>query len=117
MRMAPTEAEARLWYFLRNRRLNNWKFRRQHSIDKYIIDFICIDARLVIELDGGQHTDIMTHQNDVTRTVFLEKRGLRVLRFWNDEVLQQTEAVLERILRALDTETPHPNPLPEGERE
>ncbi len=116
MRLAPTEAEARLWYFLRNRRLNNRKFRRQHSIDKYIIDFICIDARLVIELDGGQHTDIMTHQNDVARTVFLEKCGLRVLRFWNDEVLQQTGAVLERILRALDTETPHPNPLTKGER-
>uniref|UniRef100_E6QR36 Putative deoxyribonuclease (TatD family) (Modular protein) n=1 Tax=mine drainage metagenome TaxID=410659 RepID=E6QR36_9ZZZZ len=117
MRLAPTEAEARLWYFLRNRRLNNWKFRRQHSIDKYIIDFICIDARLVIELDGGQHTDVITQQNDVARTVFLEKRGLRVLRFWNDEVLQQTGVVLERILKALVTETPHPNPLPEGERE
>ena len=118
MRQAPTDAEARLWFFLRNRRLGGFKFRRQHAIDRYIVDFISVDARLVVELDGGQHGDIFARENDAERSEFLAARGLRVLRFWNNEVLQQTEAVLERILSALDESiTPHPNPLPAGERE
>ena len=118
MRHAPTETEARMWYFLRNRRLGGWKFRRQHPLGKYIADFICVDARLVIELDGGQHADLFAQQGDEERTAFLAERGLRVLRFWNNDFLQQTEAVLEQILLALDESvSPHPNPLPGGERE
>ena len=118
MRQAPTETEARMWYFLRNRRLGGWKFRRQHPVGKYIADFICVDARLVIELDGGQHADLFAQQGDEERTAFLAERGLRVLRFWNNDFLQQTEAVLEQILLALDESvSPHPNPLPGGERE
>ncbi|MFI3196785.1 MAG: DUF559 domain-containing protein [Methylococcaceae bacterium] len=118
MRHAPTETEARMWYFLRNRRLGGWKFRRQHPLGKYIADFICVDARLVIELDGGQHADLFAQQGDEERSAFLAERGLRVLRFWNNDFLQQTEAVLEQILLALDESvSPHPNPLPGGERE
>jgi adenine-specific DNA-methyltransferase len=112
MRKAPTDAEARMWHFLRNRRMAGWKFRRQHSITKYIVDFICIDAGLVIELDGGQHADLLAQQADEERSAFLAERNLRVLRFWNNEVLQQTEPVLERILLELDGASPHPNPLP-----
>ncbi|MFZ4504573.1 MAG: endonuclease domain-containing protein, partial [Methylovulum sp.] len=117
MRHAPTETEARMWYFLRNRRLGGWKFRRQHPLGKYIADFICVDARLVIELDGGQHADLFAQQGDEERSAFLAERGLRVLRFWNNDFLQQTETVLEQILLALDESvSPHPNPLPGGER-
>jgi adenine-specific DNA-methyltransferase len=112
MRKAPTDAEARMWHFLRNRRMAGWKFRRQHSITKYIVDFICIDAGLVIELDGGQHADLLAQQADEERSAFLAERNLWVLRFWNNEVLQQTEPVLERILLELDGASPHPNPLP-----
>jgi adenine-specific DNA-methyltransferase len=112
MREAPTDAEARMWHFLRNRRMAGWKFRRQHPITKYIVDFICIDAGLAIELDGGQHADLLAQQADEERSAFLAERNLRVLRFWNNEVLQQTEPVLERILLELDGASPHPNPLP-----
>jgi adenine-specific DNA-methyltransferase len=94
-----------------------WKFRRQHPITKYIVDFICIDAGLVIELDGGQHADLLAQQADEERNAFLAERNLRVLRLWNNEVLQQTELVLERILLELDGISPHPNPLPFKERE
>ncbi len=121
MRQAPTDAEARMWHFLRNRRLGNWKFRRQHPVGQYIVDFICVEAGLVVELDGGQHNDLFAQQSDAERSAFLAERGLRVLRFWNNEVLQQTQAVLEKILLTLDESTPqlapHPNPLPNGERE
>ena len=116
LRQAPTDAEARLWYFLRNRRLDNKKFRRQHAIGNYIVDFICVESELVIELDGGQHADLFAQQADEQRSAFLAERGLRVLRFWNNDVLRQTEVVLEQILQAFD-EAPHPSPLPTGERE
>ncbi|GAB1719304.1 MAG: hypothetical protein NTAFB09_10350 [Nitrosospira sp.] len=114
MRQAPTDAEARMWHFLRNRRMAGWKFRRQHPIAKYIVDFICIDAGLVIELDGGQHADLLTQQADEKRNAFLAERNLRVLRFWNNDVLRQTEAVLERILLELDGVSPSPQPSPRG---
>lgn len=117
MRQAPTDAEARMWYFLRNRRLGHWKFRRQHPIARYIVDFICIEAGLVVELDGGQHNDLLKQPADEERSAFLAERQLRVLRFWNNDVLANTEAVLEQILVALDDTSPHPNPLPGGERE
>jgi len=118
MRQAPTDAEARLWHFLRNRRLDGWKFRRQHALANYIVDFICVDGRLVIELDGGQHADIFAKEKDAQRSAFLAERGFRVLRFWNNEVLQQTASVLEQILATLDElKHPSPQPSPQGERE
>lgn len=110
MRRAPTDAEQRLWYFLRNRQLGGYKFRRQHPLGHYIVDFICIKARLIVELDGGQHAEVKQRRRDEARTRYFESRGFRVMRFWNHDVLKNTESVLEAILDALDT--PHLPPSP-----
>ena len=114
LRRNSTDAELRLWHFLRNRNLVGHKFRRQHPLPPYVVDFVCIEAKLIVELDGGQHLEKIPH--DEKRTAFLKLKGYRVIRFWNDDALLKTEVVLEEILRVLGT--PHPNPLPEnGERE
>lgn len=113
LRQQATEAEQTLWQRLRNRQILNAKFRRQHPIPPYIVDFVYLDRQLIVEADGGQHAERQTQ--DEKRTAFLEAQGFRVLRFWNDEVLTETETVLEVIFCALN-ETPHPNPLPKGER-
>jgi len=115
LRLGMTDAEQLLWYHLRGRRLSEWKFRRQHEIDRYIVDFVCADAGLIVELDGGQHADQM--EEDEHRTRRLNKLDFRVLRFWNDDVLKNIDAMLEVILEAAASVAPHPNPLPEGERE
>jgi len=118
LREAPTDAESLLWFHLRDRRLANHKFRRQRPIGPYFADFACLEAMLVVELDGGQHVEAATY--DERRTRFMENQGYRVLRFWNNEVLMQTDAVRERILQALQEDRPHPNPLPlagEGARQ
>ncbi|MDQ0140286.1 endonuclease domain-containing protein [Cupriavidus necator] len=93
LRVRLTEAEQRPWYLLRDRRFMGLKFRRQHQVDPFIADFVCIDARLVIEADGGQHSDA----SDAARDARFRRQGFHVLRFWNPEVLGQTEAVLEQI--------------------
>jgi very-short-patch-repair endonuclease len=98
--MTSTEPERRLWYRLRDRRFAGHKFRRQCAIGGYVVDFVCVERRLVIELDGGQHGEQIAH--DERRTLFLLTKGLRVLRFWNDEVMQQLDAVLGMIGRELD---------------
>jgi very-short-patch-repair endonuclease len=113
LRQLATDAEQRLWWRLRNRQVCNAKFRRQHPLPPYVVDFVCLEQRLIIGADGGQHLGRQAH--DEKRTAFFEMRGFRVLRFWNHEILTQTEDVLEAIFRALN-ETPHPNPLPKGER-
>ncbi|NIR02743.1 MAG: DUF559 domain-containing protein [Gemmatimonadales bacterium] len=95
---------------LRNRHLAGAKFRRQHPVGPYILDFYCAQARLAIELDGGQHSEAAQQRRDARRTRVLEAQGVRVLRFWNNEVLAETEAVLETIWNAL-TQT-----LSQGER-
>ena len=115
LRESQTDAEQRLWYHLRNRRLQGWKFRRQHEIDRYVVDFVCPDAVLVVELDGSQHLKQMGY--DARRTACLEAHGYRVLRFWDNDVLTNIEGVLEVILEALASPAPHPSPLPGGERE
>jgi very-short-patch-repair endonuclease len=112
LRETPSDAEALLWYHLRDRRLANYKFRRQRPIGPYFADFACLEARLVVELDGGQHLEAVAY--DQSRTRFMHDHGYRVLRFWNDEVLTQTDAVRERILQALQEDNPHPNPLPQA---
>lgn len=91
--------------------MNGLKFRRQHPIPPYIVDFICEAKKLVVELDGSQHDEAVDH----VRTKFLESRGLMVLRFWDNDVLQQTDAVLEAILSAAENRTLTPTPLPVGE--
>ncbi|MBI4772936.1 MAG: endonuclease domain-containing protein [Deltaproteobacteria bacterium] len=99
LRKDQTDAEAHLWAILRNRRLAGNKFRRQHSIPPYVVDFFCNEACLVIEVDGGQHGE--NRRRDDVPTAFLEEKGLRVIRFWNHEVLQSFESVLEVIRREL----------------
>jgi very-short-patch-repair endonuclease len=88
-----------MWYFLRRGNLLGFRFRRQAPIGPYIVDFLCIDAALVIEIDGSQHADARVY--DARRERLLAARGLRVLRFWNTEVLLETEGVIEVILREL----------------
>jgi very-short-patch-repair endonuclease len=109
LRRSSTDAETHLWYRLRARRLAGYKFRRQLPIGRHIADFACEEARLVVELDGSQHSDSET---DALRTQALEAAGYQVLRFWNNDVLQNTDGVLEEILRTLriatDRRTPHP---------
>ncbi|WP_096702039.1 DUF559 domain-containing protein [Magnetospirillum sp. 15-1] len=109
LRSDPTEAERRLWRLLRREPLAGWRFRRQHPVDPYILDFACIAARLAIEADGGQHDG---STRDVDRTAYLEAAGWRVLRFWNNEILGNGEGVLLRILEALRERGPHPDPPP-----
>jgi very-short-patch-repair endonuclease len=111
LRQSGTEAEQALWYRLRAGRLCGLKFRRQHPLPPYVADFYCDASRLVIELDGSQHSDEMDHD----RTRFLEARGIKVVRFWDNDVLQRLDAVLEAILRAAQDRTLTPTPLPEGE--
>jgi very-short-patch-repair endonuclease len=95
-----TDAEDYLWQFLRNRLLDGYKFRRQHVIENfYIVDFVCEKRKLVIELDGDQHTE--NQEYDEKRTRLLNNKGYKVLRFWNGVVFTETDAVLETILHAL----------------
>jgi adenine-specific DNA-methyltransferase len=111
LRRRATDAERLLWQHLRARRLGGFKFRRQMVIEPYVVDFACLEARLVIEADGGQHEEQLTR--DQYRTAFLQARGYRVLRFWNHEILTQTQAVLEHIHHHL-INSPHPTPSPRG---
>jgi very-short-patch-repair endonuclease len=111
LRRNATSAERTLWYHLRNRNLEGYKFRRHHAIASYVVDFFCEDARLVIELDGFQHEAPDGIRRDAERTAHLEALGLRVLRFRNDALAGDLGGVLDAIRKAL-TETPHPNPLP-----
>ncbi|MGV6989607.1 endonuclease domain-containing protein [Testudinibacter sp. P80/BLE/0925] len=102
LRSTMTEAEQNLWYHLRRRRLGGVKFLRQKIIGKYIVDFISFDIALIIELDGAQHSDENQRQYDQVRTNYLEARGFKVIRFWNDEILKDIEAVLDIIWHFVD---------------
>ena len=95
-----TDAENRMWHFLRNRRLKGYKFVREHIIGIYIADFVCRKKKVIIEIDGGQHVEAACY--DQKRTEFLEKEGYKVLRFWNHEVFKNIEEVLEAILDLIE---------------
>src|SRR3984957_7545900 len=113
MRRAPTDAELRLWRRLRDRRLNGVKFRRQVPLGPYIVDFLCVGAKLIVEADGSQHAESF---RDNIRDTYLESQGWKVLRFWNKEMLQNREGVLETILaHARPSSGPSCHLLPEGE--
>jgi very-short-patch-repair endonuclease len=116
LRRDATDVEKILWRALRER-CPAWKFRRQHPIGSRIADFACPARKLVIELDGGQHAD--QQEADALRTAELARHGYRVIRFWNNDVLDHVEGVLETILHELTAPSPHPSPLrPQGaERE
>ena len=101
LRRNSTEAEKRLWQRLRDRQIAGAKFRRQHPVGPFILDFYCHEAQLSIELDGGQHAEESRSGYDEGRRRYLADRGIRELRFWNNEVLSDIEVVLERIWRAL----------------
>ncbi|WP_428624246.1 endonuclease domain-containing protein [Sedimenticola sp.] len=99
LRRQASEAELLLWQRLRNHQMRGYKFRRQVVIDPYIADFVCLEAKLIVEADGGQHAEQANY--DTRRTTRLEEMGYKVLRFWNHEILGETDAVLERIASAL----------------
>jgi very-short-patch-repair endonuclease len=103
LRRDMTDTERKLWSVLRNRQLDGAKFRRQQPIGPFIVDFVCQERRLIVEADGGQHSASV---RDERRTLFLESKGYRVLRFWNNQILTNLDGVAEVIAAALST--PHP---------
>ena len=108
LRKRQTDAERLLWYRLRSRQLAKCKFRRQQVMGVYIVDFVCLEPKLIIELDGGQHATQIEY--DAKRSIYLNSLGFKVLRFWNNDVLNNIESVLESIQLQLVA-----SPLPEGE--
>jgi very-short-patch-repair endonuclease len=100
LRRNQTDAERVLWFRLRDRRLDGWKFKRQMPIDRFVVDFCCADAKLILEIDGGQHDQ--NSQRDAERTRALEAMSYLVRRFWNNDVLQNTDGVLEDVLSSLN---------------
>ena len=117
LRREMTQAETKLWGTLRSRQIEGHRFRRQVPLGRYIADFVCHEARLIVEVDGGQHDCLP--QQDALRSRFLQSEGYRVMRFWNNEVTGNIEGVWDVIFAAMSAAAPpHPNPLPaRGERE
>jgi very-short-patch-repair endonuclease len=109
LRRNQTDAEARLWYHLRDRRFLGFKFRRQTPRGRAVADFLCQQARLIVEVDGGQHAESST---DAERTAFLNSAGYLVLRFWNNDVLSNADGVLDEIARTLSVSRGGCNPSP-----
>ena len=108
LRKNSTEAEKLLWHRVRNRQIENVKFRRQQPIGRYIVDFVSFEKRIVVELDGGQHATTINREKDKTRDAWLSKEGYEVLRFWDNEVFENLEGILE-VIRARILS---PSPLP-----
>jgi len=106
LRNNPTEVEHLLWQHLRLRQLGGYKFRRQQPLGPYVVDFICLEKRLVVEVDGGQHNQQTDYEAE--RSSWLETQGFHVLRFWNYDILQSTDAVKETIAKALGCFVPPP---------
>jgi len=114
LRKDPTLVERILWRILRKKNVDGHRFRRQHPLGTFIVDFVCLDKKLVIEVDGGQH---MTDQKrDEKRTSWLAKSGYRTIRFWNHEVCENIEGVGRAVSLALESATPHLTPPPQGGR-
>ena len=122
LRRNSTDAERKLWSYMRNRQLQSWKFRRQLPIGRFIVDFACTELRIIVEIDGGQHSEQIIY--DLNRTKILQSKGYRVVRYWNNEVLENIEGVLEALTLTLSQrerelknsssqreESPTPSPL------
>ena len=101
LRLSQTSAEAKLWQALRNRRLERWKFRRQHSIDRYVVDFVTLDGKLIVEIDGVTHAEPAEVARDKARSEVLEACGFLVVRVSNTDVYDDLEGVLEMIEKTL----------------
>ncbi len=99
LRKNQTDAETKIWQLVRAKQIERLKFRRQHPVQPYIVDFVCLEKKLIIEIDGGQHAEAVDY--DKKRTRFLESKGYTVIRFWNNEVLNNIEGVYEVILQHL----------------
>jgi very-short-patch-repair endonuclease len=112
MRKDATDAEKPLWSILRNRALAGFKFRRQHPVGGFIVEFYCVSTKLAVECDGGQHVDSEAVGYDAKRTERLNELGVRVLRFWDDDILKHSDIVAEEILRHLQQPGPSPQPSP-----
>ena len=110
LRARSTDCEHKLWRHLRNRGLGGHKFRRQFPIAGYIVDFVCLERRLVVELDGGQHGEQAEY--DRHRTEILHKNGYRVIRFWDNDVLERRDDVLSEIFKRLEEFATPPSPQP-----
>ena len=106
LRRNLTDAERKLWARLRRRQLDGCKFRHQASIHPYIVDFLCLEKRLIVEVDGGQHA--IAAAADARRTAWLRSQGFRVIRFWNNDVTQNTDGVLEIVRQHLSAYHPPP---------
>jgi very-short-patch-repair endonuclease len=115
LRQEMTDAERVLWREVRAHRFAGFKFKRQEPLGLYVVDFVCYEAKLIVELDGGQHAN--QQEADEERTRWLASRGFRVLRFWNNDVLTNIAGVMHVIEKNLPTSPPLPAPLPPGERE
>ena len=102
-----TDAEKLLWHRLRGCQIKNYKFRRQHPFNDYVLDFVCLEAKLIVEVDGGQHNE---SAKDLLRDQVLAKARFRVMRFWNNQVLTELDAVVEEIWSELEKTTPPPSP-------
>jgi very-short-patch-repair endonuclease len=113
LRKNPTEAERLLWRELRLWRIDGFKFRRQQPLGPFIVDFVCLERRLVVEIDGGQHAQQGNYDNQ--RDGWLRDQGFVVLRFWNHDVLRGIDVIKEQIYRSLQS-TPYLNPSPQGGR-
>ena len=98
LRNNMTDAEQMLWYCLRRKQLGGFRFRRQHPFEQFVLDFYCCEVKLALELDGGYHNEPDVKTRDSVRTEFLSARGIKVLRFWNNDVFSNLEGVLQKIL-------------------
>ncbi|MFA7404566.1 MAG: DUF559 domain-containing protein [Pelobacteraceae bacterium] len=101
LRKSMTDAEQLMWHCLRQKQLGGFRFRRQHPFERFVLDFYCCEAKLAVELDGGQHNESETIVRDTERTAFLEQHGIQVIRFWNNEVFQNLEGVLQSVYDAV----------------
>lgn len=111
LRKNMTDAETLLWQCLRRKQLGGFRFRRQHPLERFVLDFYCCEANLAVELDGGQHNEPEMRARDAERTLFLHQRGIHVIRFWNTEVMDNLEGVLQTIYAAAQQRAKrHPPP-------
>ena len=122
LRKQETWAEKLMWRWLRDRQFSGYKFRRQHPVGKYILDFFCEEARLNVELDGSQHGFPDQRKHDVEREKFLQSYSIKTLRFWNSHLRRNAQSIRDTIFRELQARAPHPLPdytksaVPEGKR-